>query len=209
MLFDQPATLEPDDVLDWHALCSAGLARERIDADLLLESATRVPEYLSKNLPVGSTKLDIDQFFKLCQQELDLCTVLTLIAAAEARVRLDMSARLNKGKADFLATRFRELRSRVEKEWNVPLYDDGILDAWKTYVGTLGGWSQKDRGRQLSAIGGLKAALPVRHWAAHGRYWQIKRDIQSYPPIAVARTIEALYVSLREIANYGGLMAFA
>jgi hypothetical protein len=29
MLFDQPETLEPDKVLDWHALCTAGLDQER------------------------------------------------------------------------------------------------------------------------------------------------------------------------------------
>lgn len=32
MLFDDPATLEPDKVVDWFDLCSAGLAREEQEA---------------------------------------------------------------------------------------------------------------------------------------------------------------------------------
>ncbi len=36
MLFDEPTSLEPGDVLEWFEMCSAGLAREEQEAYRLL-----------------------------------------------------------------------------------------------------------------------------------------------------------------------------
>lgn len=208
MLFDQPETLEPNDVLDWHALCAAGLIRERKYAYGCLQDQTPLPAYLVNALPVGATKAEIDLYFKSCQQELELSTVLTLIAGAEARVRLDAQQRAHPS-ANALAGRLALLQSQAAQDWGVPLYEAGIMDAWKNHVGTLTGLSQKERDRILTAIGGFKDVLRVRHWVAHGRYWQLRRDIGSYPPATVAQTVTSLYIALREIASHGGQMAFA
>jgi hypothetical protein len=208
MLFDQPEILEPNDVLDWHALCAAGLIRERQHAYWCLQDQNPLPAYLANALPVGATKAEIDLYFKSCQQELDLSTVLTLIAGAEARVRLDAQQRA-RSSANALAGRLALLQSQAAQDWGVPLHETGIMDAWKNHVGTLTGLSQKERDRILTAIGGFRDVLRVRHWVAHGRYWQLQRDIGSYPPATVAQTVTALYVALREIANHGGQMAFA
>lgn len=207
MLFDQPETLEPDDILDWHALCTAGLRRERLDAHTCLESSAPLPSYLANAL-VGATNTEIDRYFKSCQQELDLSAVLTLIAGAEARIRLDAQRRTHPS-ANTLAGRLTFLQSQAVRVWGVPLYKGGILDAWKNHVGTLTNLSPRERSRILTAIGGLKDVLRVRHWVAHGRYWQLNRNIESYPPTTVAQTATSLYAALREVANYSGLMAFA
>ena len=57
MLFDQPENLEPDDVLDWHALCNAGLDRERSNVRQCLLNQSPVPTYLSDALHAATSEL--------------------------------------------------------------------------------------------------------------------------------------------------------
>jgi hypothetical protein len=93
MLFDEPATLEPDDILAWYELCSEGLERERQDTHRRLSLREEMPSHLSDILPIGATQSEIDDYFSSCQEELDLSAVLTLAASAEARIRLDAALR--------------------------------------------------------------------------------------------------------------------
>jgi hypothetical protein len=207
MLFDQPATLEPEDILAWYDLCSAGLERERLHAQGLLVLEEALPSYLNHVLALGATQTEIDEYFISCQEELDLAAVLTLTASAEARLRLDAAER-SRRKTDELAKRLAVLSANADAEWRVPLYEGGIADAWKTYVVTVG-LPESERNQIVSAIGRFKEILALRHWVAHGRYWEFVRGIRSYPPVMVARSISALYDALRRIATHGQLMAFA
>jgi hypothetical protein len=50
--------------------------------------------------------------------------------------------------------------------------------------------------------------LRIRHWVAHGRYWEIRWDIEHYPPRDVADLIDDLFNALRSAASFRGLMSF-
>ncbi len=207
MLFDQPETLEPDAVINWHLLCTLSLDQElrRVRANML--NGLDVEPYLRDALPVCSGPQDADDYFEECKQEIDLAAVITLVAAAEARIRLDAEQRC-KSSGD-LAARLLLLTNSVSKEYQVALYENGIMDAWKDCVGSLSSVSQGDRDRILTGVGGFKSLLPVRHWLAHGRSWELRGGVKRYPPLVVAKAINKLYDALREATRLAGLMPFA
>jgi hypothetical protein len=207
MLFDQPKTLEPDAVINWHSLCTHRLDQElrRVRANML--SGLNVEPHLRDALPVGSGPQDADAYFEACKQEIDLAAVITLVAAAEARIRLDVEQRC-KGSGDF-AARLILLTKSADKEYQVALYENGIMDAWKDCVGSLTNVQQKDRERLLTGIGGFKSLLPVRHWVAHGRYWPLRGGVKRYPPNREADTVNKLYDALRETTRLAGVTQFA
>jgi hypothetical protein len=210
MLFDDPASLEPDDVLDWFDLCSAGLAREEEEAYRLVGTEIEPPQpsFLLEVLGVGASREEISKYFMACRRELELSAVLTLTAAAEARIRLDAGLRMEADKDD-LAQRLSLLRSNARADWRIPLYEDGIVDAWKTYIGSLTDLENVDRARLLTAIGQFRNLLGLRHWVAHGRYWDLQRGVEHYPPADAADMISELYDALRRAASYRSLMSFA
>lgn len=210
MLFGKPETLEPEDILDWHGLCTSGLRQERRDAKSSISLGRVLPAYLKKALRLGATPEDVDHHFDSCQLELDLSAVLAMIAGAEARIRLDACCRVQTSctNSNRLAGRLSVLRGKVATDWAVPLYESGIMDAWKDYVGSLATMSKAEKDRIRGAIGELKTVLDIRHWVAHGRYWQLKRDVNCYPPVTVARTIIALYAAMRDVAVRSGVKVF-
>ena len=207
MLFDDPSSLEPDDVLNWLTLCFAGLDREEQEAYRLLSASIDLPPFLLDYLGIGASREDIREYFMACRQELELTAVLTLTAAAEARIRLDAASRMEKSKDD-LAKRFCVLRSSARTLWSIPLYEDGIVDAWKTYIGSLTDLLALERARLLTAVGRFKNLLSIRHWVAHGRYWQLQRGIEHYPPADAAEIVCELFDALRIAADQRSLMSF-
>ena len=82
------------------------------------------------------------------------------------------------------------------------------MDAWKDYTATLAAIPPQDQARILTCIGKFKDVLRVRHWVAHGRYWELPGGIKRYPPVNVAKAVTSLYKALGEAAICGGLMAF-
>ncbi len=206
MLFDDPAALQPDDVLAWHELCSAGLQAERLETHRRLRVQAELPSYLNEILR-GAAQAEVDEYFTSCQRELDLSAVLTLAASAEARLRRDATGRRGPH-GDDLSKRLAVLRSNVSTDWRVPLYDNGIMEAWKSYLQSTPGVPDTERDQLVRTIGRFKTILDLRHWVAHGRYWKFTREITSYPPILVARQIDSLYDALRKIADYGKITAF-
>ncbi len=207
MLFDQPETLEPDAVINWYWLCIFSLDQElgRVRANML--NGLDVEPHLRDALPVGSGPDDAKDYFAKCKQEIDLAAVITLVAAAEARIQLDVKLRCKSG--GDLAARLLLLTNSVDKEYKVALYENGIMDAWKDCVGSLTNVQQKDRDRIRTGIGGFKDLFPVRNWLAHGPYWRLRRNVEQYPPVVVAKTISKLYDALRETTRLAGLMPFA
>jgi hypothetical protein len=140
-----------------------------------------------------------------------LTVVLTLIAAAEGRIRLDARRRVNtKAHAgtDQLAGRLKVLFSGADKDWAVPLYESGIMEAWKEYTAALTSIPEQDKDRIRTCIGRLKDMLHVRHWVAHGRYWKLSGGIERYPPATVAKAVASMYQALDDAATRGGLIAF-
>ncbi|WP_295991100.1 hypothetical protein [Rugamonas sp.] len=207
MLFNHPTALDQNAVLHWRDLCANGLSVQRYASHASTLEYLAPSSFLLGVLPAGTTRRGIDAHFDACIAEVDLSAIFTLIAAAEARIRLDARTRAQKT-ANSLAKRLALLQSHAAHDWEVPLYEGGIIDAWKDYAATLKTMRQQDRDRILTGIGGLKDALRVRHWLAHGRYWTLKKNLASYPPAAVARTIGTLYNALNEIAALGRLSPF-
>jgi hypothetical protein len=210
MLFDDPASLEPDDVLAWFNLCSAGLAREEKEAHRLLGAeidAAQLTQLFSA-FGIGASGEEIGEYFMACRRELELSAVFTLTASAEARIRLDAGLRIEANKDD-LAQRLSRLRSAVRTDWRIPLYEEGIVEAWKTYIGSLSDLQKLDRARLLTAIGRFRNLLDLRHWVAHGRYWELQRGVEKFPPVDAADMVSELYEALRRAADHRSLMAFA
>ncbi len=210
MLFDDPASLNPEEVLRWLEVCSLSLMHEEQQTYELLRTRADLSDssWLLEAAGVGASKTEVQRYFEACQQELDLAAVLTLTAAAEARIRLDAERR-GQTNAGELAQRLRVLRAGVQSAWQVPFYDGGILEAWKRYIGSLAHISAIERARLLSAIGRLNRLLNVRHWVAHGRYWALQWRMGPRQATAAAEIVEELYEALRRAADHGDLMEFA
>ena len=204
MLFDEPSKLSTKVILDWHATCSKGLDRERKEAYSSLTGGVALPAYLLDAL-LASTKSEIDEYYECCVQELDISTVLILIASAEARIRLDALNRKDNCNSP-IAGRLKLLFAHPPKSWQVSLYEDGIMDAWKDYFGQI--LPVTDRNRLVSSIGSFKSMLQVRHWVAHGRYWEPKHQIKAYPPVTVAKLINSLYSALHEVTIVSDIRQF-
>jgi hypothetical protein len=208
MLFDSPAGLAPESVLNWLYLCSAGIGREQDEAIRQLGAGLPLPAALSDELGLGASPVEIADHFDACRRELELAALLTIVAAVEARVRMDALSRIDRH-GDDLAKRLKVLRDNARIDWSIALYDDGIIEAWKTYVGTLTVVPDTDRARLLGAIGRFKNLLAIRHWVAHGRYWKLQRGVEHFRPNDVADIVTDLFDAFRKIAVFGGLTVFA
>jgi hypothetical protein len=95
MLFDDPGALDPEAVVWWHTLCTQALVRERQELRRVFALREPPPSYLPIHLDLGATEAEIDNYFRQCQEELDVSAVFNLIAAAEGRIRLDLRERVN------------------------------------------------------------------------------------------------------------------
>lgn len=114
----------------------------------------------------GMSIEEIDEFFR----ELDYLAMLDLLAAAEAAIRLDFLTRVQERRKDAVSRHFRRLYKTQKRQ--VSLAGD-ILEAWKQLAP-----------RTKAAIGDFSGALNLRHWLAHGRYWNPKLG-RNYSPADV------------------------
>jgi hypothetical protein len=108
---------------------------------------------------LGLTRGEVEEFFSAQRDQLELVTMMEILATVEGALRIDFETRVAAKKKDALSRRFRDLRkSRGEK---IRL-DEDIL----TSINEEGGHSQ--------AISDFRGALNLRHWLAHGRHWHPK-----------------------------------
>jgi hypothetical protein len=89
---------------------------------------------------------------------LDNVTILSLLTAVEAAVRIDFLERIRARKKDALSKHFLELHRRLGRHVE---FEKHILDGWKLC-----------RPATKRAIGYFKGAWRLRNWLAHGRYWE-------------------------------------
>lgn len=111
---------------------------------------------------------DIEEFFDRQRNELEFLAMLSLLAATEAAIRVDFIVRVQKRRKGAASRRFREISKRRGED-KIRLEED-ILEPWKDLVPTTKG-----------PIGCFKGALNLRHWLAHGRYWNPKLG-RTYSP---------------------------
>lgn len=206
MLFRIPSTKTISEICDWNALCSTATFTEQRMVEGLLQEGAALPAYGSQQLAF-CTVTELRKHFEASRTEINLSSVLYMVAATEARIRFDATSRVNGGSSDPLGTALRNLYTARQTAWSVPLRDNGILEAWKTYARMhLTPSDQVDV--CVISLGNWATALDIRHWVAHGRYWQLTRQITGSMVADIARATEAMVGSLQALARIGGLRPF-
>lgn len=120
---------------------------------------------ISQHLPVpdavlGMTDQEVTDYFEDARSELDAAVSLLALAEAEAVLRTDFLSRVQKKAKDLVSRDFRNLYK--SKGRGIRL-DEDLLGTWeKRHVGCR------------AAVSEFRAALKLRHWLAHGRYWTPK-----------------------------------
>ena len=207
MLFSTPSAQTIGEIRDWNALCSAATFTEQREAEKLLQVGVALPAYVGQRLAF-CTVTELRKYFDASRAEIDLSSVLYMVAATEARIRFDATSRASGSSTDPLGKALGILYGARQTAWSVPLRDNGILEAWKTYARMhLTQSAQIDT--CVDGIGNWASALDIRHWVAHGRYWQLTRRITSSTVADIATATDSLVRSLQELARIGGLRPFA
>lgn len=122
---------------------------------------------------IGYTKDEIYNELKNRKETLDRMCSLEILAAIEARIRIDYLVRCQNKKRDSLSKKLREIHKR--KTHKASLIDD-IVVAWKQQFP-----------EHKTRLDNLGKAIEFRNWLAHGRYWMPKKspDIYKYDYLAI------------------------
>lgn len=108
---------------------------------------------------IGKSSRDVEQEKKSIIEELNLSYSLTLLAAIEATLRVDVQKRIKSKLKDNLSREFQKL-GKTHKTLKL---SEHIILCRETSDANL---------KHLYTD--LKAAIKYRHWLAHGRYWEFK-----------------------------------
>jgi len=134
----------------------------------------------------GWSLAEIEEHFDTILTEVDHQISLSLLAAAEAAIRVDFFRRVQERGKDAVSRRLRSLplldAGRGDRNLRVRL--DDILSVWASEVPAC-----------KSALARFRGALNYRHWLAHGRFWKPKLGMR-YSPHIVQKTIEDLLEAL-------------
>jgi hypothetical protein len=205
MLFHTPTDQSTTLVRDWNALCFSAIEKEHGEACDRLLNGKAIQTFLERNPTERSTKA-LRQYFDASYAEIDLSSILYIVAGTEARVRDDANSRLDR-RSDSLGrslARFRDLR---EERQSLSFKED-ILKAWKMYARR-----QLRPGRDVDAcvdaIGGFTEAWEIRHWIAHGRNWKVRRPVLGKAVDNAAKAADNLVAALRRLAELGNIAPFA
>jgi hypothetical protein len=170
MAFDSTQKRTIQEVLEWYVFQVEVLGREK--ARVLNELASAAFPSDSRFFEMGNK--EIEDFFHLHKNELDFVTMLVMMAAAEATVRLDFMERVDRRWRDAVSKAFKAIHKDLSKKDaadRVRLEED-ILD-------TCAATDERTKG----PIGDFKGALKLRHWLAHGRYWNdVQMGRRQYSP---------------------------
>jgi hypothetical protein len=108
------------------------------------------------------TRAEVKDHFRILHSENSASHVLKILAATEARLRLDYIERAQRGKRRLPITQ--RLRGIWKKYSENAHLEADIIESWKAEVDKI----------DQPHLSKLKAALKYRHWLAHGRYWPLK-----------------------------------
>ncbi len=108
---------------------------------------------------IGLTGAEVEEFFVVQRERLDLLTMFDLLATTEALLRLNFKARVGNRAKDELSRKFRDLER--DKSGKIRL-DEDLLEALKQC------------GVPKKIISDMRGVLKLRHWLAHGRHWHPK-----------------------------------
>jgi hypothetical protein len=95
--------------------------------------------------------------------EVDFAHSLLLLASIEAAFMVDFERRCSLKRRNNLTKAFRQIKSIKTKAKERVSFDRDVLEAWKEHGGL-----------DSNLIGNIRGAMKLRHWLAHGRWWQPK-----------------------------------
>jgi hypothetical protein len=156
-------------ILDWYQFQLEALSNE--EQRVVLSRIGLVPlDTWVPTLPPLNPRFEfqpreqIREYFEWHREELRLLTMLSLLAAIEAFLRIEFSQRINmRVKRDPVRRRFAKTwKSRGETHRRIRLKED-ILTVWC-----------EEAPHVVRQVRDYEAALQLRHWLAHGRYWTPK-----------------------------------
>lgn len=110
---------------------------------------------------IGYTLIELQSELKNRTENLDRMCSLELLAALEARFRVDYLVRCQKKKRDGFSKKMRAIYRKKENQ--ASLVDD-IISTWR-----------KEHPQHKARLDSLQGALDYRNWLAHGRYWQPRK----------------------------------
>lgn len=140
------------------AFCDIANIYNNREKALRLYFSPKNPDYVS--LFLGETETDITEMLKYQLAEINKDACFNLLAAIEAKFRLDYNVRGERRFRDALSSKCRELYRTLKSKVSL---EDQIFDLWKDEFPTY---------KQSFSL--LKGAYKYRHWLAHGRYWVLK-----------------------------------
>jgi hypothetical protein len=203
MLFNTPSDNTTALICGWNELCRNGIEKEHDEAVNRLASLQLLQPFLTRYRLTHSTT-SVREHFDACQAEIDLTSVLYIVASAEARIRKDAIRRAC-CRTDALGKSLARLHDSREPDWRMP-FREGILAAWKTYARTE--LSGPDIEPCVQAIGGFSTSLDIRHWIAHGRGWAASQHVTDDVVARAANAADKLITSLRKLAELGQIAPF-
>lgn len=158
-------------ILQWYEFQNKLSLKKKSDIKRRLHKAHDFTEYdEGYDYFFGMSDAEFEDFFR----ELDYLAMLDLLASAEAAIKVDYLNRLGKRKPKGdLLKKYRLLYK--EKGSKVSLESD-ILEILKETNEEL-----------KSKIGDFKGILELRHWLAHGRYWEpsLPRELRQYQVVDI------------------------
>jgi hypothetical protein len=124
---------------------------------------------------IAFTLEELDTYFINSVDELEHLVCFNLIAATEARLRVDFINRVRRKDKSTVGRTFRELHKKRKNKISL---EEHIIETWK---------SETDETMFSDFLG----ILNYRHWMAHGRYWKPKLG-RTYPVNTAYRISESI-----------------
>lgn len=203
MLFSNPSSSQTQQILRWHGVCECSLDTELHLAKAALLRVAPISQAVAAAVPAGCSCSDLDAYFNSSKKEIEISAILSIVANNEALVRKDARSRSDASHASgALGGRLRLIHEAVQRDWQVPLYRHGILDAWKSSANEAGDSTL------VAAIGRFHELLAFRHWVAHGRYWLLKQNVAYVTSAQASSVVEKLQSALQDFCDRQGWPPF-
>ncbi|MBF0137223.1 MAG: hypothetical protein H7833_08730 [Magnetococcus sp. DMHC-1] len=107
-------------------------------------------------------------YFDSLVTELENLIKFNLLSAIEGRIRHNLAVRINDKQNNFMSGQFAVLHAHAHNQAAKISFQgkQGILQAWKRYLA--------DEPEKLAMLAELESILELRHWLAHGRWWNLQ-----------------------------------
>lgn len=117
-----------------------------------------------------TSSTEVTSLFNDTVRELENLVKFNLLSAAEGHIRYDFAVRINNNRTDSLSASFATLFASIGSQAKRVRFqgNQGILAEWNQHL--AGHW----KGALLQ---NFVDVLELRHWLAHGRWWQLEPTV--------------------------------